>query len=235
MRALLLAAGLGTRLKPITDEIPKCLVPINGIPLLELWIDTLIQAGVKEILINTHYFSEKVVNFIDTNPNKKYITLVYEEVLLNTGGTVLSNKSFFGNESFLLIHADNLTFCDFNAFIKSHMNRPVYTEMTMMLFKSNTPKSCGIVKLNKQNVVEDFFEKVDNPPSNLANGAVYICEPSIINYLDSLNKENIDFSLEVIPEYLGKINTYLNNIYHKDIGTPETYEEAQTDILKFIK
>lgn len=234
MKALLLAAGLGTRLRPLTNEIPKCLVPIQGKPLLSYWIDTLVNAGITEILINTHYFSEKVEDFIHTHPHKKYITMVYEKELLNTGGTILANKEFFKHEPFILIHADNLSFCDFNAFLRSHTNRPKKTELTMMLFKTTVPKSCGIVQLDSNNIVEAFFEKVENPPSNLANGAVYICESSIITFLESLKKEEIDFSLEVIPAYLGKINTFLNDVYHKDIGSPQTYDEAQKDILKFI-
>ena len=86
----------------------------------------------------------------------------------------------------------------------------------MMLFKTDTPKLCGIVELNEQNIVIAFHEKVEHPPSNLANGAVYICNYEIFEYLKNLNKEVIDFSNEVIPNYLGKISTYLNDIYHRD-------------------
>ncbi len=232
MKALLLAAGLGTRLKPITNSIPKCLVKINNKPLLEYWLETLTKVGVKEFLINTHYFNEKVEEYVKNSIYKNKITLVYEKELLNTGGTILANKSFFNkNESFLLIHADNLSFCDYEKFIKSH-KKDNDCPITMMLFRTNTPKSCGIVKLNKNYIVEEFHEKVENPPSNLANGAVYICDYSIIEYLENINKKKIDFSLDVIPNFLGNINTFLNNIYHKDIGTPQAYKEAQLDIHK---
>jgi mannose-1-phosphate guanylyltransferase len=67
---------------------------------------------------------------------------------------------------------------------------------------------------------------VVNPPGDIANGAVYIVEPSIFNYLEGLNKEFIDFSTEVIPDYMGRINTFYNNVYHRDIGTIESYEMA---------
>jgi len=233
VKALLLAAGLGTRLRPITNSIPKCLVPINGKPLLEYWLDNLSAIGINEFLINTHYFSEQVEAYIDNSTFKDKVTLIYEKELLNTAGTILANKDFFDDEVFMLVHADNLCFCNFTEFIKSHNNRPSYTDITMMLFKTDNPSSCGIVELDKYNVVQKFHEKVQNPPSNLANAAVYICEPSIINTLASLNKKEIDFSLEILPEYLGKINTYLNNIYLKDIGTIENYAKAQIDVLKF--
>lgn len=235
MKALLLAAGLGTRLRPITNNIPKCLVPINNKPLIQYWFENLTKVGITEILVNTHYFSNKVTTFINNSKYKNQVTVVYEKELLNTGGTVLKNKEFLNNESFLLIHADNLCFCNFNEFIKAHNNRPKSCEITMMLFESDNPSSCGIVELNKENIVKKFHEKVKSPPSNLANGAVYICEPSIIDFLISLNKKEIDFSLDVIPNFLGKINTFINHTYHRDIGTPESLQQAQIDIKKLVK
>ena len=235
MKALLLAAGIGSRLHPITNNIPKCLVPINGKPLLEYWLDNLSKIGVNDFLINTHYLSEQVEHFVANSKYFDKITLVYEEELLNTGGTLLANSDYFSNESFFLIHADNLSFCNFNSFVKSHKNRPKNTEITMMLFNTDDPKSCGIVELNENGVVKRFYEKVDNPPSNLANGAVYICEPSIFEFLNSLNKKNIDFSLDVLPNYLGKINTFLNDVYHRDIGTIKSYAMAQVEIFSLSK
>lgn len=235
MKALLLSAGFGTRLRPLTDTIPKCLVPINGKPLLQIWIENLTKCGVKEFLVNTHYLHEQVEEFVNNSIFKEKITLIYEKELLHTGGTLLKNKDFFDeNESFFLIHADNYSICDFSEFINIHekyKNCPI----TMMLFKTDNPKSCGIVELNEQKIAIAFHEKVENPPSDLANGAVYICRYEIFKYLKNLNKEVIDFSNEVIPNYLGKISTYFNEIYHRDIGTLESYKIAQLDSKKFLE
>lgn len=232
MKALLLAAGLGTRLRPLTDTIPKCLVPINGKPLLEYWLDNLSKVGINEFLINTSYLSEQVEAFTQASLYKDNITLFHEEELLNTGGTLLLNKEFFNNEAFMLVHADNLCFCDFNAFIEAHKKRDIKCELTMMLFESDNPSSCGVVELSSRKIVQKFHEKVNNPPSSLANGAVYICEPSIFYFLESLQKKDIDFSNDVLPNYMGKINTYLNNVYHRDIGTVKSYELAQIEFEK---
>jgi mannose-1-phosphate guanylyltransferase len=161
------------------------------------------------------------------------VTLVHEEELLNTGGTLLANKEFFNDEAFMLVHADNLSFCDFNAFLKSHNERVKECELTMMLFKSDNPSSCGIVELDEFKVVQQFHEKVKKPPSDLANGAIYICEPIIFNFLNSLNKKDIDFSNDVLPSFMGKINTFLNDKYHRDIGTVESYALSQIEIYKF--
>ena len=233
MKALLLAAGLGTRLRPITNNLPKCLVPINGKPLLEYWLENLTKIGINEFLINTHYFSDQVEKFIHESKYKSMVTLIHEEKLLNTAGTILENKDFLqqDNEPFILVHADNLCFCDFKAFIQSHKTRIKGTDITMMLFKTDNPESCGIVELDQNNVVQKFHEKIKNPPSNLANGAVYICEPSILNFLESLQKKEIDFSLDVLPSYMGKINTFINKIYLKDIGTIQNYALSQIEIL----
>lgn len=231
MKALLLCAGFGTRLKPLTLSVPKCLVPINGKPLLEYWLENLSDAGIEEFLINTHYLHEQVEEYVKNSKYRDKITLIYEEKLLNTGGTLLANREFFDDEAFMLVHADNLSFCDFKEFIESHEKRNSVCEITMMLFKSDNPSSCGIVEL-KDNIVTQFHEKVDNPPSDLANGAVYICEVSLFEFLESLNKKDIDFSNDVLPKFMGRINTYLNNVYHRDIGTPQSYALSQIEILK---
>ena len=231
MKALLLAAGKGTRLRPLTDTIPKCLVPINNKPLLEYWLENLTKVGINEFLINTSYLHDQVENFVMNSKYKDKITLIYEKELLNTAGTILQNKDFFSNETFMLVHADNLSFCNFNDFIDTHKKRKKVCDITMMLFRSDTPSSCGIVELDDNHIVQQFHEKVQNPPSDLANGAVYICEPSIIDFLESFNKKEIDFSIDVLPKYLGRINTFLNNIYHRDIGTPDSYKKAQIEIL----
>jgi mannose-1-phosphate guanylyltransferase len=228
MKALLLAAGYGTRLKPITDTIPKCLVPINGKPLLEIWLETLVDAGINEFIINTHYLHTQVQEFVQNSIYKEKIILIYEDNLLGTGGTILKNKTFFEDaQPFMVVHADNLSLCNYHHFILSHKNKPINTMMTMMTFTTDTPETCGIVELNNQNIVVNFYEKIKNPPSNLANGAVYIFDYEIIAILEAFNKENIDLSTEVLPLLLGKVNTYFNDNIHIDIGTPKAYEEAQ--------
>lgn len=232
MRAMILSAGLGTRLRPITNYLPKALVPINGKALLDYWLENLSAIGTEEFLINGHYLSDLIVEHIEKSEFRDSIQFVYEEKLLNTGGSVLANRDFFCNEPFMLVHGDNLCLCDFNAFVNAHIHRPKSCEITMMLFATNDPQSCGIVEIDTFGVVQCFYEKVQNPPSNLANAAVYICEPSILDFLESLGKKEIDFSLDVLPKFLGKINTFLNDTYHRDIGTIESYALAQVELLE---
>jgi mannose-1-phosphate guanylyltransferase len=102
-----------------------------------------------------------------------------------------------------------------------------------MLFETLDPASCGIVDLDQSGVVKSFYEKVPSPPGNLANAAVYILEPAVLGFLDGVGKREIDFSTEVIPHFMGQIATYLNDVYHRDIGTLSSWEEAQKDFPIF--
>lgn len=229
MRALLLAAGLGTRLRPITNYLPKCLVPIHGRPLLDYWLETLVNGGVSEILINTHYLAPLVIEFLKRSEWSQCVTVVHEERLLGTGGTILKNRAFFKNEPFLVAHADNLTIFDMPAFVTHHNSRPMGAELTMMVFKTLDPQSCGIVEIDEYDVVQAFHEKVSSPPGNLANAAVYLLEPFVVNMMASIGKEQTDFSTGVIPHLLGKMLTYSNTCYHRDIGTLTSWIEANQD------
>ncbi|WP_242618743.1 nucleotidyltransferase family protein [Alteromonas sp. KUL49] len=225
---MLLAAGFGTRLKPLTDNTPKCLVPINGRPLLDYWLDMLSTSPhVSEIFINTHYLSEQVEKHLNDHwAHLSNLTVWYEEILLGTGGTIRAHIPELADDDVMVIHADNLSSFDLKNFIEHHNNRPTHCEMSMMLFRTDTPSSCGIVEL-ENNTVTAMHEKVVNPPGNLANGAVYIFSPKVIDWLSTT--AFCDISNDVIPMLLGKITAWTNTRYHRDIGTPESYTQAQID------
>jgi mannose-1-phosphate guanylyltransferase len=229
MRALLLAAGLGRRLRPLTDVIPKCLVPIRGRPLLGYWLDMLLGEGVARVLVNTHYKAETVRAFINSSPWRDRVDIAHEPELLGTGGTVLHNRAWFDRKAFMVIHADNLSRFPVQEFISRHQRRPSGTIMTMMTFYTDDPTSCGIVELDERSVVQHFHEKVPNPPGRLANGAVYIFEPEIMDYLAGLASEVIDLSTDVIPALMGRIATYHNEDYHRDIGTVDSLHRAEAE------
>lgn len=229
MRALLLAAGLGTRLRPITYRVPKCLLPVRGKPLLAYWLDLLLDAGIEHVLVNTHYLPEVVREFVSLSPWGARTTLVHEDRLLGTGGTILRNRDFLESGAFLVAHADNLTRFDVSAFLERHLTQPAGVEITMMTFDTDAPQTCGIVEEDARGVVIAFHEKVRNPPGTRANAAVYIFEPSMIDFLGSLGKEMIDLSTEVIPHFLGRICTFHNSDYHRDIGTPESLRKVEAE------
>ena len=226
MRSILLAAGLGTRLRPLTEVIPKCLVPIKGKPLLAIWLEQLTRAGIGPFLINTNYLAEVVENFVRASPFSDRVKLVNEASLLGTAGTLIANLNFFQEEDGLLIHADNYCLADFIVFQRAHENRPKGCLMTMMVFRSLNPSKCGIVEVNSRNVLIGFHEKVANPPGNLANGAVYILSAELLKILALDFRGAVDFSTEIVNQFVGKIYCYETPEFFLDIGTPSAYEEA---------
>ena len=229
MRAVLLAAGLGTRLRPLTDRLPKCLAPIKGRPLLGYWLRMLSAGGVKPTLINTHHHAPLVEYYIRNGEWRHDIVIAHEPELLGTGGTVLANREFVGYGPVLIAHADNLTVFDIDTFIRSHALRPKGTSMTMMTFTTPAPSTCGIVTTDAQGVLTGFFEKVANPPGNHANAAVYILEGEVVEFMCGLGKHFMDISTEVLPHFVGKSSTWHNTTYHRDIGTLQSWRQAQLD------
>lgn len=229
VRVLLLAAGLGTRLRPLTDEWPKCLMPVGGRPLLEYWLQTLCAAGICEVLVNTHFHADKVDAFLARKRFTGWVNSVYESKLLGTAGTFRANADFFRGHTTLLIHADNWCQCDFNAFVNYHFNqRPAHCPVTMMTFDSDVPQSCGVVETDDRGVVIAFHEKVANPPGRRANAAVYLLEPEVLEWLER-HPEVSDFSTEVLPQFVCSIATWHNVGIHRDIGTLPSLRAAQSD------
>ena len=226
MRTILLAAGFGKRLRPLTKIIPKCLVPIKGKPLLEIWLERLVKAGMGPFLINTHYLANQVEDFIETSQYRDRVKLVNEFQLLGTAGTLNANLDFFLDSDGLMLHADNYCLADFSAFKQAHYNRPPGCLMTMMTFRTSDPSSCGIVEIDKSGVVIAFHEKVSNPPGNLANGAVYILSSELLIKLNKDWNNVSDFSSEVLVQLVGHIYTYETSEIFIDVGTPESYAQA---------
>ncbi|MBI1206612.1 MAG: NTP transferase domain-containing protein [Azospirillum sp.] len=228
MRALLLAAGLGTRLRPLTERVPKCLVPIHGRPLLGYWLDALLgDRRIERVLINTHYLADAVEAFIATSPWRARVDLVHEPVLLGTGGTILANRRYFGDGDFFVAHADNLTDAAPGRLIDAHRAAGGACWMTLLAFRTATPQTCGILQLDAQQHVVGFHEKVADPPGNLANGAVYVFAPEVLTRIAALARATVDLSTEIIPSLMPHILAVEHGGFFLDIGTPEALAAAQ--------
>lgn len=235
MKAFLLAAGFGTRLKPMTDHLPKCLVLINDIPLLEWWFRLFEEHRIYEVLINTHYLADQVQDYVDqhnrsASPVK--VRIFHEETLLGSGGTIRANQDFIGNDQdFLICYADNLTNVNLSSLIdKHHRDQPL---LTMALFRTSVPKECGIAKLDDQGRIIEFIEKPQQPQSNLANAGIYIADRAIFTFFPPA--PFIDFGKDILPLLVNKMNGYEITDYLIDIGTPEKYAQAQKDWAKLTK
>tara|TARA_Y100000768_G_scaffold367608_1_gene330844 strand:+ start:2093 stop:2776 length:684 start_codon:yes stop_codon:yes gene_type:complete len=223
MKAILLCAGKGMRLRPYTNYTPKCLMPIKGKPLLEIWLEKLSIAGITNFLINTHYLSEKVYDYINASKYKKSIKVVHEKKLLGTAGTLSKNISFFENQDGIFLHADNYTLDDMKNFIKNHKNRPKDCLLSMMTFETDDPSNCGIIKKNNMNVVTNFYEKKKKNYGNEANGAVYILSKEFQKLFLEKYSQTYNFSTEILSSMENKILAYKTDKYFIDIGTLKNY------------
>lgn len=235
MKAFLLAAGYGTRLRPITDTLPKCLVPICDKPLLWWWFKLLEKHGVNEVLLNTHYLRNMVVDFIKTynNSNDKLeICEFYEAELLGSGGTVFANKQFVDSEeSFIICYADNLTNINITEMLSVHKSHEAI--LTMALFHTNNPKQCGIAQLDYNKKIIDFVEKPENPEGDLANAGIYIVRKDIFDIISLTDfRDDIDLGKDILPLLVNNMYGYEMKDYLLDIGTLENYKKAQGEWSK---
>ncbi len=225
-KAILLSAGFGTRLRPITLTTPKCLVEIHGKPLLNWWFDLLEMHGFEEVLINTHYLSEKVDAFIlhDYKGNLK-VTIAYEPVLLGSAGTIRNNRSFYENEDdFTIIYADNLS--DINLSKMRDFHKENHACFTMGMFHTNRPKECGICAVDENKTVIEFVEKPSEPKSDLANAGIYMVNK---NCYDLFDEDSFDIGKEILPRLVGKMKGYAVEDYLLDIGSLENLEKARRE------
>ena len=221
-KAFLLAAGRGERLRPLTDSIPKCLVPVGGKPLLRIWLDLFDMHGITNVLINLNHLPEAVTEFVEGYRGAVDIQMVYENTLLGSAGTVRENHEFVeGEESFWVCYADNLTTADLTSMAHYH-NRHL-APVTLGLFETDRPKECGIVELDDAGYVVNFTEKPVHPKSNLANGGLFLCRRELFDYLPQ--KEVVDFGFDVFP-HLKMAGHKIKGIL-MDVGSPEKYEQAQ--------
>tara|TARA_Y100001933_G_C18994019_1_gene561744 strand:- start:246 stop:1022 length:777 start_codon:yes stop_codon:yes gene_type:complete len=228
LKALLLAAGHGVRLRPITLQMPKCLVNIGGQPIIYHWIKELERVNCEEILINLHAHSSQVTTYLQSLRESLQISTCYEPELLGTALTLIHNKDYFGKEDGILIHADNMMEEGLDVLLKAHSTRPKNCILTMLTFTTSDPSSCGIVKTNKNGIMIDFTEKPKGTSfGNMANAAVYIFDSRLFDEISNIKTEIKDFSKDVLPNLLGKVFTCHTDKLLIDIGTPKNLAYAQ--------
>jgi mannose-1-phosphate guanylyltransferase len=198
-------------------------VPIKGKPLLDIWCEALLAAGVTKLLINLHYKSEQVQQHLGSSEFSEFVETIYEPFLLGTAGTLLANRDFFENQDGILLHADNYCEANISELISAHESRPNNCDLTMLAFRTSTPETCGILEVTENRILQKMYEKSSDDHGNLANAAFYILSKKLISEL----KNETDFSNEVIPKYFGKTLIVETSETFIDIGTPESYAHAQ--------
>jgi len=232
VKAMVLAAGEGTRLRPLTLNCPKPMLPLAGRPLLEYTLEWLRRHGIVNVAINLHHRPEAIIDhFGDGKAFDVRITYSLEETILGTAGGVRKLQSYFDG-TFVVVYGDVLTNLDLTALVGFHRHKEALATMT--LYQVDNPWECGIVELDGEGRISRFVEK---PPrervfSRLANAGVYVLEPMALDFIpaDSL----YDFGRDLFPDLVVKglpVYGYPIAEYLIDVGTPAKYRQAETDLL----
>lgn len=224
MKAFLLAGGLGTRLRPLTDSTPKCLLPVQGIPMLQIWFALCRHCDIDEVLINVHAHGDAVRKFIEENKDGLKVRLSEETELLGSAGTILANRDWVTKErSFWVFYVDVLTTANLNQMLAFHDNRGQIA--TIGVYEVPDPSRCGIVQVDDNGVVRDFIEKPQAPVGNLAFSGLMLATPALLDVIPDTSP--VDLGFHVLPQIVGRMAAYRIPDFLIDIGTLETYQAAQ--------
>lgn len=227
MKAFLLAAGNGTRLRPLTNTIPKCMVPIQGSPLLGIWLQWCCRNGIDDVLINVHAHSDVVIAYL-TSDFGVTVTIAHEQELLGSAGTLAANREFVkGEEEFAILYADVLTNCgldELHAFHRAHKMLA-----TLGLYRVSNPSRCGIASIDGNGRITEFEEKPAHPKGDLAFAGLMIATPAILEAIP--DKTPADIGCDLLPHLVGQMNGYEIDGYLIDIGCQEKYAQAQREWL----
>ena len=233
MKAMILAAGVGSRLDPLTRNVPKPLVPIVNRPVMEYLINLLKKHGFDEIMINTHYLGSQIEAYFGDGANwGVQIHWAREDKLWGDAGSVKRAESFFKDDTFLVIGGDDLTDMDLTAFLQTHKDKKALSSIALSLV--DDPSEYGIVLMNEEDRITRFLEKPKGETifSNTANTGVYLFEPQVFDYIPA--DAFFLFGKQVFPLLLEKnlpLYGHLTRAYWKDVGNLQVYQQTHRDVL----
>jgi len=226
VKAFLLAAGVGSRLRPITDTIPKCMVPVGGRPMLDIWLDAFDRARVDEVLVNLHHLPDVVRHHLTTRTGPPAVRTFFEPELLGSAGTLAANRAWVdGEEMFLACYADNLTDFDLSCLVQAHREHGGIATLTV--FHSERPSAGGVVEVDAIGTIVGFEEKPANPASDLVNAGMYAFHPCVLREWGGPPPYDIGYHL--LPRLVGRARAMPVAGYFRDIGTVDAYELAQRE------
>jgi mannose-1-phosphate guanylyltransferase len=218
MKAFLLAGGLGERLRPLTDTLPKCLAPIDGVPLLGIWLGLCARHSIEKVLINVSRHADLVERFLEQGDWGVAVDLVREAHPIGNAGTVLANRDFVDrDESFYIFYADNLTDVALDRLAAFH--RTHAAPLTMGLFHTLMPQSSGIVQMRKDGLITRFDEKPRSPAGDLANAGIYVARQCLFDAIPQ-GRSIVDFARDVFPRLVNQMYGCVIEEYLMDIGSP---------------
>ena len=234
MKAMLLAAGLGTRLRPLTYELPKPMVPILGRPVMEHILRLMARHGFDDVVANLHYFPDLIRDrFGDGSDYGVRLVYEYEPELLGTAGGVRNVREHFGGETFLIISGDALTDVDLTALWEAHKRKGGIA--TLALKRVEDTREYGVVIVDDDGRIQGFQEKPDPAEalSDLGNCGIYVFEPEIFDHFP--DRPFVDWAMDVFPTLLEQdVSFYGHEItdYWNDVGSLDEYRQGNFDALE---
>ena len=233
---MVMAAGVGSRLDPLTQKIPKPLVPVLNKPVMDILLQKLKDYGVEKVIANTHYLAEQIQNrYTKNSPIDIQFNYIHEETLSGTAGGVKKCEFFFDDvEDFIVVSADGLHDADLDKIVKSHKESGCIATMAISAVDHAEVCHFGVVVPTKEHYVSEFQEKpsIEEAKSNYINTGIYVFNKRIFDFIPK--GEKYDFAKNVFPRLLEageKINTYRIYSYWSDIGTIEQYIQSNIDAL----
>ena len=234
-KAMIMSAGVGSRLGALSNVVPKPLVPIANIPVMDILLKHLASYGIKDIIANTYYKAEDIHNRYKNNNLGLNLNFIQEKELSGTAGGLKKCQSFLEDvDDFIVMSADGLTDIDIKSAYESHKKANTIATIVTKEVQHKDVSKYGIIISDRNGIVESFQEKpsIDEAKSNLANTGIYIFKREIFNHIP----ENTfyDFAKNVFVELMKnneKINTYNHTGYWSDIGSIEQYKQSNSDVL----
>lgn len=235
MKVVIMAGGKGTRISVMFPDIPKPMIPVCGVPVLEREICSLKEQGFKDIILTVGYKSEIIMqHFGDGKKYGVHIEYYVEKEPLGNAGALFKLKDRL-TEDFLLLNADAMFNVDFNRFVKFHKEHKGL--VTLFTHPNNHPYDSGLIIANKDNQVEKWLSKEDNRPEyyqNRVNAGLHIVSPEVLNIDIATVKVDLDRQILKPLCGTGKMYCYDSPEYVKDMGTPDRYEGVCKDFEKGI-
>lgn len=233
-KAMVMSAGLGSRLEPLTLLVPKPLIPICNRPVMDILFENLAQIGIKNVICNTYYLAEQIIDRYNKDCCVSF-NYIKEENLSGTAGGLKKCQSFFkAGDNFVVLSADGLTNADILEGIKIHQASGAIATIGVKRIKAEDVSHFGVVVTDKDGFITEFQEKpsTDEAKSDCINTGIYIFNYKIFDYIP----ENTfyDFAKNVFPKLIPsrQINTFVIEDYWSDIGTLEQYKTSVNDVFE---
>ena len=233
-KAMIMAAGVGSRLNPITLTVPKPLVTVANIPIMDILFSNLEKHGITDVIANTHYMAEKIISRYENNDFGINFSYIKEETLSGTAGGLKKCQHFFNEgENFFVLSADGVFDVDLSDVFERHIKCGKLATIVVKEIPQDMVENFGVVVTDEEGIVTEFQEKppVNEAKSNLINTGIYVFNYKIFDYIPE--GEFFDFAKNVFPKLLveGQISTYKTDAYWSDIGAIEQLIESNFDIL----